>query len=92
MPLMTVKANQPTLLADIEFHFADRKEPDFDDTCSNHGRIETRRIWTTTELNGYLDFPPTGQAFVIERQTVEKKRGKVSCETAYGNRPVLELR
>jgi predicted transposase YbfD/YdcC len=53
----TVTANQPTLLADIEFHFADRKEPDFDDTCSNHGRIETRRIWSTTELNGYLDFP-----------------------------------
>jgi len=50
----------------------------------DHGRIETRKIWTTTELNGYLDFPHVGQAFVIERQFINKKNGKSSCEVAYG--------
>jgi predicted transposase YbfD/YdcC len=80
----TVKGNQPTLLADIEFFFTRRKEPDFTATCSDHGRIEIRKIWTTDELNRYLDFPHVGQAFVIARQTTEKKSGKVSTETVYG--------
>lgn len=81
----TVKANQPTLLADIEFYFRNRQEPDFtDNSPPDHGRIETRKIWTTTELNDYLDFPHVGQAFVIERHCIEKKSGKYSCETAYG--------
>ena len=81
----TVKGNQPTLLADIELFFNNRKKPDFTDHASaDHGRIEVRSIWTTTELNGYLDFPHVGQAFVIERQTMEKKSGKISREIAYG--------
>jgi len=81
----TVKGNQPRLLGDIELYFEDRKEPDFTDQhSSDHGRIETRRIWTTAELNNYLDFPHIGQAFVIERQTTQKKSGKVSREIAYG--------
>jgi predicted transposase YbfD/YdcC len=81
----TVKANQPTLLADIEFYFRNRQEPDFtDNSPPDHGRIETRKIWTTTELNDYLNFPHVGQAFVIERHCIEKKSGKYSCETAYG--------
>ena len=81
----TVKGNQPTLLADIELFFRNRKEPDFIDTQPpEHGRIETRKIWITTELNDYLNFPHVGQAFVIERRSMEKKTGKSSCETAYG--------
>ena len=58
--------------------------PDATETCSGHGRIETRRIWVTTTLNDYLDFPYVGQAFAIERQVIEKKTGKTSCEIAYG--------
>jgi predicted transposase YbfD/YdcC len=81
----TVKANQPTLLQDIEFFFLDRKEPDYiDHAPPDHGRIETRKIWTTTELNDYLDFPHVGQAFVVERHRTDKKSGKYSCETSYG--------
>jgi len=30
-----------------------------------HGRIEKREIWTSTELNDYVDFPYVGQAFCI---------------------------
>jgi predicted transposase YbfD/YdcC len=81
----TVKGNQPTLLQDIARFFQDRTERDFvEPTASEHGRIETRKIWTTTALNDYLDFPHLGQAFVIEREAIEKKTGKCSHEIAYG--------
>lgn len=81
----TVKANQPTLLADITLYFNGRGKPDYiEDSPPEHGRIETRKIWTTAELSGYLDFPHVGQAFVIERHCEEIKSGKRSCETCYG--------
>ena len=81
----TVKANQKTLLNDLQDAFRHRCDtPDATETCSGHGRIETRRIWVTTTLNDYLDFPYVAQAFAIERQVIEKKTGKTSCEIAYG--------
>ena len=81
----TVKANQPTLLQDIVLSFQDRKEPDFvEHTPPDHGRIETRKIWTTTDLNGYLNFPHVSQAFAIERIAIDKKTGQSSQEMAYG--------
>lgn len=36
-----------------------------------HGRIETRRIWTSTELKGYLEFPYHEQVVRIERLTTD---------------------
>lgn len=81
----TVKGNQPGILADLKFYFQDRGAPHFvEPTPPDHGRIETRKIWTTPELNDYLDFPHVGQAFVIERHRTEKKTGKCSLEIAYG--------
>jgi len=81
----TVKANQRTLLDDIAFLFQDRKQPAFIQyDPPDHGRIETRKIWTSSELNGYLDFPHVGQVFVIERHCINKKSSKTSCEVAYG--------
>lgn len=89
----TVKANQRTLLEDIAFWFHDRQQPDFIQ-CSppDHGRIEVRKIWTTSELNDYLDFPHVQQAFVIERECIDKKSGKRSVDIAYGitSRPANE--
>jgi predicted transposase YbfD/YdcC len=83
--LFTVKANQPTLLKDLQLLFQDRGQPDFREPPTlTHGRIESRSIWTTSALNDYLDFPGVGQAFVIERQTIEKTTGQVSTDTAYG--------
>lgn len=80
----TVKGNQATLFQDIQLYFKDRKEPDFITyDPPDHGRIEIRKIWTTTALNHYLDFPHVQQAFVIERKSVEKKRGKESADIAY---------
>jgi predicted transposase YbfD/YdcC len=81
----TVKRNQPTLLADIELYFQNRGEPDFIlNDPPDHGRIETRKIRVTTELNDCLNFPHVQQAFVVERHTMDKKTGKPSLETAYG--------
>lgn len=81
----TVKNNQPTLRQDIALFFENRQTPDVIDlTPPDHGRIETRKIWTTTELNSYLDFPHVGQAFVIERESIEKKTGKRTHEVVYG--------
>ena len=81
----TVKANQATLLGDIALFFQDRGEPDFVEcTPGDHGRIEIRKIWTTTQLNTYLDFPHVKQAFMIKRESTEKKTGKYSCDIAFG--------
>ena len=81
----TVKGNQPTLLQDLALYFQHRQQPDFvEHTPPDHGRIETRKIWTTTALNTYLDFPHVGQAFVIEREAIDKKTGKRSHDIAFG--------
>lgn len=81
----TVKGNQPTLEEDIARLFRDRKAADFASVSPpDHGRIETRRIWCSTALNTYLDFPQVGQVFLIEREVVRKKSGKVSTDIALG--------
>ncbi len=81
-----VKGNQPTLLADIECYFAsDLGQADYEDKVSiGHGRIEVRRIWTTTVLNDYLTFPYVAQVYRIEREITDKKSGKTTIEIAYG--------
>jgi predicted transposase YbfD/YdcC len=81
----TVKGNQAGVLRDLELYFRDREQPQFiENAPPDHGRIETRKIWTTTELNNYLDFPHVGQVFVIERHSIEKKTGESSLDIAYG--------
>jgi len=81
----TVKGNQRGVLQDLALLFQDRQQPDFVQyTPPDHGRIEIRKIWTTTELNDYLDFPYVRQAFLIERRSIQKKSGIRSCKIAYG--------
>lgn len=43
-----------------------------------------RRIWTSTELEGYLDFPHAAQVFAIQRETTHLASGEFRSETAYG--------
>jgi predicted transposase YbfD/YdcC len=81
----TVKGNQPTLERDIALLFEQREAADFVElTPANHGRIETRRIWCSSALNAYLDFPHLAQVFLIERESIEKKTGKRTCDIALG--------
>jgi predicted transposase YbfD/YdcC len=81
----TVKGNQPTLESDIALIFKDRGAPDYTEVSPpEHGRIETRRIWCSAELNDYLDFPSVGQVFLIERESIDKKSGKQRLDIALG--------
>jgi len=85
--MFIVKGNQKTMRDDVTLVFeeAPEREPAFEEKASlSHGRIEQRAIWTTTELNGFLDFPGVGQVFMIERSRQDKKTGEIGSETAYG--------
>jgi predicted transposase YbfD/YdcC len=81
----TVKGNQKQLLEDIVYYFSNQdRESDHTTVDGDHGRIETRKIWVTTDLNKYLSFPHVGQAFMIERTTIIKKSGKETRVVAHG--------
>jgi predicted transposase YbfD/YdcC len=81
----TAKGNQPALERDIALLFEARSTPDFVDvTPPEHGRIETRRIWCSTALNGYINFPHVGQVFLIERESIQKKTGEKTREIVLG--------
>ena len=81
----TVKGNQPKLQKDIALLFMNRAMPDHETLSPpDHGRIETRRIWCSTALNSYLDFPHVGQVFMIEREVLHKKSGQLTTELALG--------
>jgi len=54
-----------------------------------HGRLEQRDIWTSTELNDYLDFPYVKQVFCIKRTTTDLEGNlvagrKTTEELAFG--------
>jgi predicted transposase YbfD/YdcC len=79
------KDNQPSLAEDIRLAFENRQAPDYSEPYTLvHGRIESRSIWTSTELNNYLEFPFVGQIFAIQRHTIDKKSGKETNDIAYG--------
>lgn len=81
----TAKGNQATLHRDIAMLFEQRGPADIEEVApADHGRIETRRIWCSTALNDYIDFPYVGQVFLIERESIDKKTGKHSRDIALG--------
>ncbi len=81
-----VKGNQPTLLEDLDYYFSSQQhKADYEDKVSiAHGRIEIRRIWATSALNHYVNFPHVAQAYKIEREITDKKSGETTIVTAYG--------
>ena len=88
--LLLVKANQPTLFADIRLLFApsvpsvtltDRRETTTLD--HGHGRTDdTRHLIASSDLVGYLDWPGHAQVFRLERTWTEK--GKAHHVVRYG--------
>lgn len=87
--LMTVKANQGQLLADIEAVFSQPET--LADTMARaethdfgHGRIERRCLTTSTALVGYSDWPGLQQVYRLERLTIIKKSGQRRQEVVYG--------
>jgi predicted transposase YbfD/YdcC len=81
----TAKDNQKKLLQEVASFFENVSwQPDhITQDKPNHGRKETRKIWVTSEINGYLNFPHVAQAFKIERVTYRKNK-KNSRVVAYG--------
>jgi len=49
-----------------------------------HGRREKRTIWTSTELNDYLDWPGVAQVFRIERVIWHEKHRGYTRQVVYG--------
>lgn len=83
--LVMVKRNQPTLYESIALAFdvpvPGEAYPSVEDHHRHGDRHETRRLWATTALNDYLDWPGVQQVCKIERET--KRKGKVSREVRY---------
>ena len=81
----TAKGNQKKLLKEVASFFENVCwDPAYTTQDKpNHGRNETRKIWVTTEINQYLNFPHVAQAFKIERITYRKNH-KNSRVVAYG--------
>ena len=52
-------------------------------TDKQHGRLETREIWTSTLLNEFVDFPHVGQVARVERTSQQVTSGKVRTEVVY---------
>ena len=83
--VLIAKDNQPSIAEAIRLLFENSGDPDYSESFTlNHGRLESRLIWTSTALNDYLDFPFIGQVFAIQRHTIDKKTGKETHEMAYG--------
>lgn len=82
--VFTVKDNQPTLKSDIAALDLTLKKCDDETTDKGHGRIETRRIWCSDELNHYINFPNVAQVFCIEREVVHLKEERTTLERVFG--------
>lgn len=83
--LIIVKENQPTLYRDIELLFNEPPEDEVFATAEvrdRHGdRREVRRLWASTSLRGYLDWPGVEQVCKVER--VSERKGKVTRQVRY---------
>jgi len=87
--VMIVKGNQPTLQDEIATLFATPSV--VAETLASaatldigHGRIEHRRITTSTALCGYTDWAGLEQVFEIERVVRRKSSGEQRAEIVYG--------
>lgn len=83
-----LKGNQNTLHDDVKLYFED---PDVTDTAhyhetidGDHGRIETRRYWTTSDIDWLSDkasWKNLSTIVMVERERIID--GKTSSETSY---------
>ena len=85
---MPVKENQPQLLWALEQLFADAALVAETGTAARtvdkgHGRLERRRLWSSTALVGYSDWPGLAQALCLEREVVRLNTGEVRRERVY---------
>jgi predicted transposase YbfD/YdcC len=94
---LMVKKNQPQLYEDIAFLFAHRPLPGerrWETTSHNkgHGRIETRQVVSSEELNDYLHWPTVGQVAQRTCTRTQVKTGETQQETQYAITSLLHAR
>lgn len=87
--VMIVKGNQPQLQHDIQLVFQEptalaETMPTSATVDSGHGRIEQRRLTTSTALVGYSDWPGLAQVVQIERHVTIKTSGAQRHDVVYG--------
>jgi predicted transposase YbfD/YdcC len=82
--VLIVKDNQKTLKEDIEALNLMGRQYDFESIDKGHGRIERRRIWCSSLLNNYVEFPNVKQVFCIEREVWHIKKEIMTTEVALG--------
>ena len=94
--ILRVKANHPTLLADLELAFESMMHPSSAQvawehvTCEevdkDHGRLEIRRAWGSSHIRGIGSlerWPAVASIVRIESQVEKLSTGKVSREVKY---------
>lgn len=84
--LIIVKENQPQLYADIALLFEEEPPPGevfaTAEQRGQHGdRHEVRRLWASTALRDYLDWPGAEQVLKIER--VSERKGRATQQVRY---------
>jgi predicted transposase YbfD/YdcC len=84
-----IKENNPAVLRDLTEFFADdgieRSEFQYHkEVNKGHGRLETREIWTSTQMNEWFerDWIGIAQVFMIHKTITEK--GEERTERSYG--------
>jgi len=87
--MIAIKENTPAVLQDLSDFFGysgtERKEFQYHKEVNKaHGRLETREIWTSTQMNEwfYKDWAGISQVYMIRRK--RKSRKKEEEEIAYG--------
>ena len=78
-PAATLKDNQPTLLAEVRDGFHWECMPAYTTTDGDHGRIETRSIRVSDELDPevpYVHFPGVRLVAQVHREVTYKKDGR----------------
>jgi len=68
---------------DIAICFENPGPPHFETINKGHGRLEERRIWCSSAINGFVDFPYVAQVMRIDRKSTVIKTNKVTQETAH---------
>jgi len=84
-----IKDNHPAVRQDLILFFEDegidRSEfQNYKETNKGHGRLETREIWTSTQMNEFFakDWTGIAQVYMIKRTVKEK--GEERIEIVYG--------
>jgi predicted transposase YbfD/YdcC len=87
--VMVVKGNQPPLHHDIHLLFQDvdalgEPRAAAETVDVGHGRIEQRRLTSSTALVGYTDWPGLAQVFQLERHVTVKASRIQRSDVVYG--------